>query len=146
MTYGSPLARQGAASDRASAAEPTPTWEKYCYLGPPPAGWDSWETFIEYGRSIIDKYGPPPTLEPVAFDQSNFQGPPPLGYDSWQEFSSREVAVQQEIQASGGEAQAACTGKPVCVQTSFGPVWVAPPGEGVQLPLGGDECPARAGQ
>jgi hypothetical protein len=123
-----------------SALGPTPTWEKYCHLGPPPGEWESWEAFIEYGRGIIEKYGPPPTPEPVPFDEAVFEGRPPSGYSSWQEFARDVEAIGDEVEASGASARAACTGEQVCVETSFGPVCVAPPGEPAWFCAGGD-CP-----
>ncbi len=134
---GSPPA---AADGDTLAAIPSPTWERYCELGPPPGEWESWEAFLEYGRGVIEKYGPPPTPQPVPFDEAAFKGPAPLGFSSWKEFAEHADAIRDELDASGAKARANCTGKQVCVQTSQGPVCVAPAGEPGQICLG-DGCP-----
>lgn len=129
-----------APGDGLSAAVPTPTWEKYCHLGPPPDPWESWEALFEHARQVIERYGPPPTPDPAMFPTPIFEGPPPPGYPSWEAFVEDTEKLFEEVQATGAEARAACTGEQVCVETSFGPVCVAPPGEGVQFCLG-DGCP-----
>jgi hypothetical protein len=123
-----------------SAAVPTPTWEKYCELGPAPKPWHSWEELFAHAKDVIEKYGPPPTADPASFPTPDIKGPPPPGYSSWDAFEKESLKILDEIQASGAVGRAACTHKPVCVETSRGPVCVPPPGEGMQICLG-DGCP-----
>jgi hypothetical protein len=119
---------------------PTPTWEKYCELGPAPQPWDSWEELFAHAKDVIEKYGPPPTPDPASFPTPEIDGPPPPGYRSWDDFADESLKVFEEIRASGAEARANCTHQQVCVETSRGPVCVAPAGEPAYF-CAGDGCP-----
>ncbi len=137
------LAVRGGAGSSANAEAyltPTATWTAHCELGPAPGPYHSWDELFAHATEVAATYGPPPTPDPASFPTPKFDGPPPPGFSSWQAFENQSLKLFDEIQASGAQGRANCTGKQVCVQTSRGPVCTAPAGQPGYICMG-PGCP-----